>query len=108
MSAAAVRSSPGLALDELTLAQEISRMRHHAELCAMMCLHARNAVALATEICRQMAVTPSGHTKGHPAAALDCFLEAEQDRLVREACDFFGHGARCASLPVSSVQECLK
>lgn len=93
--------------EEQNVAEEIGRMRHHAELTAMMCMQYRNAAELAVAICAQ---SEQGKEAGGADAAsgqLQVLLQLEQARLVHEALDHFGHPARAKGLPVGTVQDCL-
>ena len=91
----------GPAEQERALASEIARMRHHAELSVMMCLHVANTAELAVAICEQGA-------EPHPDPETGKILRAEQARLVREACDKFGHGTACrGKLPIGTLDDCL-
>ena len=86
------------------LAVEIGRLRHHAELTAMMCMGYRNAEELAVAIMVQSEAPRSG-PKGDDA--LQAALQKEHRVLVREALDGFRHPPRRDELPVGTVQDCL-
>ena len=94
--------------EELSVAGEIGRMRHHAELTAMMCMQYRNAAELATIICQQGDGGGAAAAGGTAEAELQAMLKLEQGRLVREALEAFGHRSRCKGLPVGTVEECLR
>ena len=101
---ALAKRSRQIALDEEALATEVGRMRHHAELCVVMCLHVSNTAELAIEMCRQ---AKAGAPTGHPPQ-VDKLLWDEQVRLVHEACSMFEHGAPSrGKLPVGTMQDCI-
>ena len=64
--------------DGMPARTQVARRRHHAELCAIMCLHKRNALDLAIEMCN--------HEPGYAGAgeaectsySLEAALRAEQ------------------------------
>ena len=91
--------------DEAVLAEEIGRMRHHAELTAMMCLHLSNAAELAVAICTQS--SPPPNTGGDDELARD--LQSAQCRLVHEALTEFEHGrAERGATCVGTLEDCIK
>lgn len=97
--------------EEQSVAEEIGRMRHHAELTAMMCMQYRNAAEIAVAICAQGQGGGGGGGGAQPAggaeSGLQALLQMEQARLVHEALEHFGHPARAKGLPLGNVQDCL-
>ena len=111
-------TASGVCEDEATLlemAEMLSRLRHHAELAVMLCLHFRNAAELAREIARDADACADGSSEGlavgvdAPALAqrLNMRLKSEQERFVDEALERFEHAARRDTLPLGTVQQCL-
>lgn len=94
--------------EEESVTAEVARMRHHAELTAMMCLQFRNAAELAVAICRD--ADPSGG-KAAPAGTAEGQLQKkllkEQERLIVEALHTFEHPRRRDTLPMGDVAACL-
>ena len=79
--------------DVASIAQEIGRLRHHAELSVMMCLHYSNAPELALELCN----SEKQHAQGQSSSTevrLEQLLQFEQERLVKECCIRFEHGSK--------------
>ena len=95
--------------EEEELTAEIGRLRHHAELTAMMCMGFRNAQALAVAVIGQASSGSSGDGQptGSQGRALAAALQHEQNQLVCAALEAFGHSSRRAELPVGTVEECL-
>ena len=99
----------------LEMTEMLSRLRHHAELAVLLCLHFRNAAELAREIARDADACADGSSEGLAmgvdAPALDRWLnkqlKSEQERFVDEALERFEHAARRDTLPVGTVQQCL-
>jgi hypothetical protein len=111
-------TASGACDDEATLlemTEMLSRLRHHAELAVMLCLHFRNAAELAREIARDADACADGSSEGlavgvdAPALAqrLNMRLKSEQERFVDEALERFEHAARRDTLPLGTVQQCL-
>ena len=111
-------TASGACEDEATLlemTEMLSRLRHHAELAVMLCLHFRNAAELAREIARDADACADGSSEGlavgvdAPALAqrLNMRLKSEQERFVDEALERFEHAARRDTLPLGTVQQCL-
>ena len=93
------------------MTSEVGRIRHHAELTAMMTLQYRNAAQIAEAICRQ-SDGPSGSKNdvmptGTPTGQMHQLLLVEQKKLIQESLERFGHAKRRASLPVGTVEEAL-
>jgi hypothetical protein len=96
--------------DTVELAKEVGRLRHHAELTAMMCLGFRNAHELALAIIEQSDPNKdgaSGRDASDTQSLLQHALKAEQRTLIKEMLDTFGHASRRATLPTGTVAECL-
>ena len=82
------------------VAEVVAQMRHHAELTVIMCLHFSNAAELAIGVCERQ-------SEPHPDPETGRLLQAEQARLVHEACATFGHGSR-GKLPRGNLEDCLQ
>ena len=106
-----------LHLEEARLLEMLGRLRHHAELAVLLCMHFRNAAELAREIARDGRAhddadacadgSSEGVVMGVDASALDQRLKSEQERFVDEALERFEHAARRNTLPMGTVQQCL-
>ena len=69
--------------EEQAIVGEIGRLRHHAELTAMMCYGFRNAEELALAIIAQSNPSPAdAPPTGAAANSLEAALQEEQQRLV--------------------------
>ena len=90
--------------EEASVAAELGRMRHHAELTVMMTMQFSNAAELAVAICQSGADGQGGAAD----SALQAKLQAEQARLVRDSLEAFGHPARKSGLPKGDVESCLQ